>query len=378
MSEQIRIVPVSSAADVSKFVKLPYKIYENDPWWVPPLESEITDLLDPEKNFHLQKGPYQFLLAFEGDEVLARLGVGIDGEINKAKEKKEGYITLFESLPNYQAFADLLDFACNWLREQGMERVGGPISPTRGDDYRGILIKGFGSSPVMMNPYNPAYYPEFFDRYGFEKDSDFCAYYYDLRKPIDPKLTRGVGLAKKRYGFDVYPLDMKNIDQEILDIKKILDEAMPADWEHLVPPGVDELQSIADKLLKFAQPGLINIARKGKRPIGFALALPDYNQVLKKVGGKLNLLGILKFLWNKNKITGGRIFVMFVVPEFHRKGVSAAIYLHTFHAARKLGYTYGEGSQIGEWNGPMRRDAEGVGGKLYKMYRLYKMDLKND
>ncbi len=371
----IQIIPVKKNKDVQDFIKLPYKIYKNDPWWVPPLENEIRNLLTPEHNNLLKKGPYQFIIVKKDGIVQARIGVGIDYEINEAKDKKEGYLTLFETTADYEVARNLLDYSCNWLKKRGIGNVTGPISPTRGDDYRGMLVKGFGSSPVLLNPYNPPYYPEFFERYGFEVDMDFCAYYYDLRREIDPKLVRGVNLVKQRYNFRVDSLNINELEQELNDIKVILDEAMPEEWEHIVPPSLEELHSIARPLLKIAEPGLINIARQGDRPIGFALALPDYNQIFKKIKGKLFPFGFLKILWHKHKITGGRIFVMFIVPDFHKKGVSAAIYLKTFQEAKKLGYIYGEGSQIGKWNKAMRRDAEGVGGIHYKTYRFYKRNL---
>ena len=319
----------------------------------------------------MKKGPHEFLLLKRNNHIVARLGVGIDENINQKKDRKEGWITLFESIPDYYATETILDYAVNWLKERGMDTIVGPVSPTKGDDFRGMMIQGYGSSPVIMSAYNPSYYPEFFERYGFEKDIDFCAYYFDLLKEIDPKLVRGVRLAKQRYGFEVFPLRKECIHEELLDIKKILDEAMPADWPHLVPPEMDELKDIANQLLKLAEPSLVNIARHGKRPIGFAIALPDYNQVLKHLRGKLFPFGFIKFFWYRRKITGARSFVNFVVPDFQKKGVSASVYLKAFEAGKRLGYTYGEGSYIGEWNLPMRRDAEGAGGILYKMYRIY-------
>ncbi len=376
MNKQIEIIPVQTPSDVRQFIKLPYTIYQNDPHWVPPLESEISKLLNPESNHLLQKGPYQFFLAKKNGQIVARLGVGIDEKMNREKAREAGYLTLFESINDYPVVEILLDYAVNWLQERGIKSVYGPISPTNGDDYRGFLVMGFDSSPVLMNSYNPEYYPTFFERYGFTKDLDLYAYYYDLSSEVNPKLLKSVTMAQKRYGFRVDSLQMSRLQDELRDIKKILDEAMPEEWENLIPPEMDELQSMADQFTKLAEPTLINIARHGNRPIGFALALPNYNEVLKKVGGRLFPLGFLKYLWYKRKITSGRIFVMFVVPDFHKKGVSAAIYLHTLLAAQKLGYNFGEGSTIGEINLPMRRDAEGVGGVHYKTYRIYKKNIQ--
>ncbi len=375
MNDSIEIIRVTSSMEVKDFIKLPYTIYKNDPYWIPPLESEIKSLLEPTSNALLRKGPFQFILAKQNGQTVGRLGMGVDHVINQSKNRQEGWITLFEVISDYQVAKTMLDYAASWLKAQGMNTIVGPISPTRGDDYRGLMIMGFGSPPVLMGTYNPVYYLEFFEQYGFIKNMDFCAYYYDLKREIDPKLLQSVARAKERYGYEVHPLRMERINEELLDVKQILEEAIPADWPHLVPPDMEELNTIADQLLKIAEPSLINIARHGDRPIGFAIALPDYNNVLRHLNGRLLPIGFLKFLWYKKKIHGGRIFVNFVVPDFHRKGVSAAVYLKAFLAAKKLGYTYAEGSYIGEWNEPMRRDAEGAGGILYKMFRIYEREI---
>lgn len=371
----IEIVPVAGKREVREFIKLPYRIYRRDPHWVAPLEGDVRKLMNPATNSLLQKGPYQFILARQDGAVVGRLVVGIDEKINAEKEKSEGYIALFECVDNYEVAKTMLDYAFGWLKDRGMTSVQGPVSPSKGDDYRGLLVMGFDGPPVLMNSYNPAYYPEYFERYGLQKHLDLYAYHYDLTKELDPRLLRGVEAAKKRYGFTVEHVRLERILDELRDIKQILDEAMPEEWDNLIPPEMDELEKMADHFVKLAEPTLIPIARHGARPIGFALALPDYNQVLRRVRGRLFPFGFLKYLWYRKRITGGRIFVMFVVPDFQKKGVSAAIYVQSLLAAQQLGYTDGEGSTIGEINVPMRRDAEGVGGVHYRTYRLYEKSI---
>jgi len=223
-----------------------------------------------------------------------------------------------------------------------------------------------------MNSYNPPYYKSFIERYGFEKDYDLYAYYLDPKKLFakDPKKT--LDYAQKKYNFYLTSINLKAIDQEVLDLKKVIDLSVPDEWEDLVPPSLEEIKEMAKKLKPFADPDLIVIARSQESPIGFGLALPDYNEVLIHMKGKLTPFSIAKFLWYRKKIKGVRFFTMFVVPEFRQKGVSYAIYYQTFLNGLKKNYSYGEGSTIGEDNLRMRKDIENLGGIHYKTYRIYK------
>ena len=132
---------------------------------------------------------------------------------------------------------------------------------------------------------------------------------------------------------------------------------------------------LARKLMPVADPDIVIIARSGDQPVGFGIALPDYNQVLIHLNGKITPLAALKYLWYKRKINCVRFFVMFVIPEFRKKGVSYAIYHQTFLNGTKKGYIYGEGSTIGETNTQMRNDIESFGGKHYKTYRIYQKEI---
>ena len=299
----------------------------------------------------------------------------MDYRLNQAKKKNIGYITLFESIEQYSVASALLDSATEWLRARGAELVTGPQSPSNGDDYRGLLIDGFNTPPVLLNSYNHEYYAEYLETYGFRKQFDRFAYYYDLTNEPLERLTRGVALAEKRYGFTVRNINLKNLDYEIMVIKKVVDESMP-DWPDMIPPSEEELEAEAAKLRQLANPELVLFIENSEGEcLGLAVSLPDYNQVLAHLNGRLFPTGFFKYFWYKRKITGVRMFALFVTPKGRRKGVSAALYYYTMINARRLGYTYGEGSTIHEFNRRMNLDALKAGGKLYKVYRVYHMPL---
>jgi len=270
----------------------------------------------------------------------------------------------------------MFDYAGNWLKNRGMIRIIGPISVPDGDDNRGVLIDNFDDPPLVMNTYNPKYYKGFFEDYGFYKYWDVYAYKYDLTEELDERFFKVSEYAMKKHNFHVDRLNLKDIDKEMQDIKKILELAMPEEWEDFIPPSDEEIKILAKSLVPVADPDFIYIARSNDgEPIGFNIAMPDYNQVLKRMNGRMFPLGIFKFLYYKRKINRGRLFVLFVVPEYRKKGVAGAIYFKGIEAAKRKGYISGEGSTIWEYNTIMRRDAESVGGKIYKTYRIYKKDI---
>ncbi len=375
MNDDLLIKPVQNRQDRRSFIDLPWYLYKDDPQWIPPLIIDMDNTLNPNKNALLRLGPSAFFLAIRNNQVVGRIGTGMDLRLNKEKNKELGYITLFESVDDYQVAHTLLAKATKWLREQQAEIVTGPQSPSNGDDYRGLLIEGFDSPPVLLNSYNPPYYADFLERFGFKKQFDRYAYYYDLSDGPSDRLSRGVALAQKRYRFSVRKIDMKNLDQERIVIKNVIDQSMP-DWPDMIPPSEDELIAEVEKLKQIAVPELVLfIESQEGECLGFSVALPDYNQVLKYLNGRLLPFGFLKYLWYKKKITGIRLFALFVTPHGRRRGVSAALYYYTMINARRLGFTHGEGSTIHEFNARMNIDAQKAGGKLYKTYRVYHMEL---
>lgn len=376
MSEVV-IKPVLTAKDRKKFIRLPWQLYKNDPNWVPPLLSDMKNTLNPKKNALLTLGPYQYYLAYLDGKPAGRIGVGIDEQLNAKKNYKSSYITLFESVNDYKVAEALFDTAVQWAKEHGAEFITGPQSPSNGDDYRGLLIKGFDTPPSLMSSYNPPIYQEFFERYGFYKQFDRNAYFIDVvNSKIPEEFVKGVEYAKERYHYRVEPLDMKHFDEQIDAIVQVFIAAWPDNWPDMVPPNPDEVRAEVAKLKPFCVPDIVFIAWNDEnKPIGFAISLPDYNQVFKKMNGRLFPFGWFQFFRYRKKIDGARIFVLFTIPEYQNKGVSAAIYLEGIKAARRLGYKWADGSSIHDFNVKMNQDAIGAGGKLYKVFRIYRKDL---
>ncbi|HOJ10789.1 MAG TPA: hypothetical protein PK733_09375 [Clostridiales bacterium] len=374
----IQVIPVRSMTDLKKFIMLPWGIYKGNSNWVPPLirdmKKNLAPLINPDKR---EKECELFIAMLEGKPV-GRIYAGINRLLNEKKNAQMGYFSLFECIDNIEVAKSLFDTAFSWFKEKGINLVRGPVS-TEGadlDESKGLLIDCFDRPPVLMNSYNPEYYIRLFEEYGLEKDYDVFAYYLDPDKIFSKNPSKVLDYAKRKYDFRVDSLNLKNLDKELEDIKYILDLAIPAEWSDLAAPDMDEVRSIAKSYISYVDPDLVAIARtNNNRAIGFAVALPDYNQLLIHLNGRINPISILKYAYYKKRINGARVFIMFVIPEYRKKGVSFAVYHYAFNNGVKKGYTWGEGSTIGEENVNMRNDIESIGGQHYKTYRIFRKEL---
>jgi GNAT superfamily N-acetyltransferase len=369
----INIRPVKTWFDKRRFIRLPWRLYRDDPNWVPPLLMDMNDTLNPKKNALLALGPYQYFLAYRDGIPAGRIGVGVDNHLNEIKNYKSSYLTLFESVNDYEVAKALFDTGLAWAKQHGAEFITGPQSPTNGDDYRGLLIKGFDSPPVLLNSYNPLYYQDFFTEYGFEKQFDRNAYYIDIaHSELPEQIVKTVEYAKKRYGYRVAPLDMKRFKEHVEAIVQISVAAWPADWPDMVPPTPEEVRAEVSKLKSVIDPRFVFFAwDKENHPIGYGVTFPNYNELLIKMNGRLFPFGIFIFLLGKKKIKSTRSFILFTIPEYQKKGVSSAIYLEGIKAVKALGCQWADFSTIHEFNNKMNQDAVGAGGELYKIFRIF-------
>ncbi len=374
---EVIIKEAISKKEIKDFINLPFELYKGDTAWVPPLKSDFRKYITGKNNSLNDVGPHNKIVAYRNNSVVGRLLVGINEHLNTAKGFREGYISLFESVYDEDVAFSLFEYAENWLRERNVNLIKGPLSLPGGDDNRGLLLDNFNDPTLIMNTYNKKYYNDLFTSYGFEKYYDCYAYKTEFNDENIERYEKLVPYAMKKHKFKIERLDLKNIEKEMKDIQTILNKAMPKEWDDFIPLSEREIKIIAKQLIPFADPDLIYIARNTKdEPIGFNLTLPDYNQVLKKLNGRLLPFGIFKFLYYKKRINRARFFTLFVVPEYRKKGVPSAIYLESYKKAKEKGYIFAEGSTIWEYNTDMINDIEKFGGEVYKTYRIYKKCIK--
>jgi len=375
----IQIQPVTSAADNQLFLDVPALVYANNPYWVSPLGSDVAKQFAPSNPF-FEYGKLQQFIAIDTNSknltVLGRIVAAVNGRLIDKEAEKVGLFGFFECIDDFAVAQALLDAASGWLREQGMTKVRGPIDLSTHNNCL-FLVDNFDSPPLVMMPYNPPYYPEFMEKDGWYKAKD--AYAYNL--PLDHTLAREFEKAYRiacKSGVNFRPLRIKGegFKQDARSIYQLFTRAFANNWSS-TPRSEEEFLEEAKSLQTIVDPDIFPIAEYNGEMIGFFMGLPDYNIPLKYVKGKLDLLGIIKFLWYRRQIDRARVIAICALPEYRRKMVPLALIYLGMQGGIKKGKPYqrAELGYVWEDNLPSRKLIEASGGKIDKTYRIYEKAL---
>jgi GNAT superfamily N-acetyltransferase len=371
----VNIEEVMGASSMDEFVQFPWKVYQGNRNWIPPLKSEVKFLLSKEKNPFFQHAEAASFLARRNGETVGRITAVIDRNHNKFHNEQAGFFGFFECLPDCEIARELLVTAANWLKERGITIMRGPVNPSTNDEC-GFLLEGFDSPPMIMMTYTPAYYLDYMERCGLTKAKDLYAYIVAIRDvAANERLEKLTSAVKARVsGLTVRPADLRHFRRDAEAVKVIYNSAWTRNWG-FVPMTDAETGIMAKKLKPLIVPELMIMAEVNGKPAAFFVAVPDYNQVLGKINGRLGPVGIAKFLWYSRKISDIRVLAMGVTEEYRKKGIEGLLYLEAFKAARKKGYKRAEMSWILEDNVLVQRGCELMGGRIYKKYRMYEKSL---
>jgi hypothetical protein len=366
---------VASRRDRNSFIKLPWKIYQHDKNWVPPLIAERKEFLDPRRNPFFEHAAVKLFLAHdEAGNLLGRIAAIVNFNHIQTHKEDVGFFGLFEAV-NDQATANaLFDAASGFLRSHGMKIMRGPENMSVNDDL-GLLIEGFEAPPMIMMPHNPRYYEALVEGYGFKKVMDLFAYHGAPSPTLMPqRVVQGAELLQQKYKYTVRTVRMDDFDAEIERIHAVYSSAWEDNWGAVAMTG-REFAHLARNLKPVVDPDLCLIAEVNGEVAGFSLALPDYNQVLIRLNGRLLPFGIFKFLYYRCRIDAIRIITMGVIKKFRRMGIDNRFYCETYKQALAKGIRHGEMSWILENNVSMNRILENLGFTVYKKYRLYDFPL---
>nr|WP_290220883.1 hypothetical protein [Trichocoleus desertorum] len=370
---------VTTPADQDLFLDVPARVYANDPNWVPPLRSSVAKQFASSNPF-LQYGKWQQFVAVaegaKGPEAVGRVVAAVNQRLIEREGQQIGLFGFFECIADFAIAEALFDAACEWLRQQGMTAVRGPIDLSTHNSCL-WLVDGFDSPPMVMMPYNPAHYPEFAERLGWQKAKDAYAYNFPLDKPLPTEFEKAYRIAcKSGVTFRSLRTKGEGFEQDCLSLYCLFTTAFAGNWSS-TPRTQEEFLEEAKELQSLVDPDVFPVAEYNGEMIGFFMGLPDYNIPLKQVGGKLNWLGILKFLWYRRQINQGRVIAICSLPEYRRKMVPLAlIYLGMSGGIQKgKPYQRAELSWVYEDNFPSRKLIEASGGKIYKTYRIYEKAL---
>lgn len=373
---ELTVVEVESKAQKLKFIKYPYKLYAGDKNFVPPLLVERKEFFDTKLNPFYRSAKTRLFLAMREGEVVGRIAICISYRHNEYHHEATGFFGFFDT-PNEEEISNkLLKVAMIELKKDGMDRMRGPMNFSTNHEC-GFLVDGFDSPPIVMMPYNHPYQVELAEKFGLKKAMDLLAYRLVTEAPPTDRVRKVVENRMKKTRIKIRSLNMKNFDGEIKMIKEVYNSAWADNWG-FVPMDDAEFDCMAKNLKQIIDPNIVCIAEHDGKPIGFSLALPDINQVLIRLNGKLFPTGLIKLLWHtkvRRKIDRCRLLTFGIVPEFRRQAVDMMLYSETLKRGRENGYKWGELSWVLETNDLMRRGAEQMQAKVYKRYRIVEMPL---
>ncbi len=375
----VKIRPVRTKRELKRFVKVPFRLHREEPLWVAPLIYERMEFLDRAKNPWFEHGEAEFLVAEREGEPVGRISAHLDRRWDEFQGGNDAMFGFFETANDPAVARALLDAATEWARERGRDRILGPMDFTTNDEL-GILIEGYERAPMILEPWHPPHYRELVEAEGFGKAMDVLMWelqFGDLKEGerFDPAIHVAAEKALREEGIVIRNMRKREMAAEVARFMDVYNEAWGDNWG-FVPITDAEVEFQAKNLKQVIDEDWAYMAEKDGEVVGAALTLPDINQVLTKLNGRLLPLGWLKFLLGRRRIDQLRVFALGVKHDYRHSGVAAGLYLkHLETAARPGTIEGGEMGWILETNGPMNRAMEGMGGKVVKRYRIYEKAL---
>ncbi len=366
---QVSIVPVDLRRDLDTFIALPYDLHRRDSLWVPQLRRDMRAMLSPAKNPFFDNAEAQYFLARREGKVVGRIAAIHNRAHNAFHEDRVAFFGFFESVDDQAVANGLFEAAAGWLRERQLEVLRGPANFSTNDDV-GLLVDGFETPPTLMMPHNPRYYLDLVEGAGFTKAKDLLVFQSTQHERLPERLVKGAELLAKRYGISIRPVNLKRFDEELMVIKDLYRQAWERNWG-FVPMTEREMDHVAGQLRQIVVPELVCFAERQGKPIGFAVALPDFNVALKKNPSGRLFPGILRVLWAARKIDRTRILLLGTIPEWRGRGIDALLYKHIWEKGVARGFRWGEAGWILEDNVPMINALGNLGFEVYKTYRMY-------
>ncbi|MFV1973997.1 MAG: N-acetyltransferase [Thiohalobacterales bacterium] len=370
------IRPVSDRKQLDEFIAVPWPLYQDDPDWVPPLLFEQRQRLTP-KNPFFQHASWQAWTAWSGDRPVGRISAQIDRLFLEQHAAKIGYFGMLEAADSPELVAALLATAESWLREQGMQQVRGPFNLSVNEEC-GLLVEGFDTPPYIMMGHARPYYERHIEAAGYRPARDLLAYQIAPDFDAPAVMTR---LAEKA-GRDVTirPLRRKQLQQELEILRDIFNDAWAGNWG-FTPFTEAEFADIGKLLALLVDDDFVQIAEIDERPVAMIVALPNINEVIRDLNGRLLPIGWLKLLW-RLKVRypkTARVPLMGVRKEYQQKRLGPALAFMVIDAVRqgliRRKIRNVEMSWILEDNSGMRNIIETIGGTASKRYRVYEKPL---
>jgi hypothetical protein len=374
----VSIRPVRTRRELRRFVRVPFRLHRDHPQWVPPLILERKEFLNRGKNPWFEHGEAEYFIAERDGEPVGRITAQVDERWDEYRGGRDGMFGFFETVDDREVAAALFAAAEEWLGSRGRARLLGPMDFTTNDEL-GILVEGFEIRPMILQNWHPPYYRELLEGLGYGKAIDLLMWHLELGElaagdQFAPEIHAAAAKALREEGVAIRNIRKRDLPAEMRRFAEVYNEAWADNWG-FVPATEAELEFHAKLLKQVIDEDWAFIAEKDGETVGVALSLPDVNQVLAGMGGRLLPLGWLRFLRGKPRIDRIRVLALGVKNAYRHSGVAAGLYLKHLENASPDGVPAGEMGWILETNGPMNRAMEGMGGRVVKRYRIYEKAL---
>ena len=375
MSLEIR--PVADRRDMRRFIALPAALYRDEPHWIAPLNMDMRRRLDRERNPFFEHAQAEYLIAWRDGQPVGRISAHVDHRFNEFQDNRWGLFGFFECEDSQETAHALLGAAESWLRARDRDLMVGPMDFTTNDEV-GLMIEGFERRPIILSNWHHPYYRELIESYGFEKAVDWLMWSLHIsgRGRVRDAIWRMAEQVEPEHGIVCRPMRKRDLDNEITRFLEVYNAAWERNWAS-VPLTEREVRHYAASLKPILDENWAYLAERADtgEVVGAALTLPDYNQVLAHLGGRLLPFGWAKALYYRRKIDAVRVFALGVKPAYQHTGVAARFYQLHFEAAERTPQKGGEMGYILETNRPMNRAMEGMGGEIVRRFRVYQRSL---
>jgi ribosomal protein S18 acetylase RimI-like enzyme len=373
----VDVSAVAGRRDLKAFIDLPFRLHATSPVWIPPLKLDQRMLLSRRFSAFFKHGEAEYFLARRDGRVVGRITAQIDRAFNDYQENDWGWFGFVEFEDDPEVVTALLDAAAAWLQARGRDRMVGPACFTMNDEA-GVLIEGFEREPFIRQPWHPPYYQQRLEEAGMAKAVDLYMWelYIQGRDKVDPGLWELAEQVESKHGIVLRKMSRRSLRKDFDTFAEIYNKAWRRNWG-FVPFSKEDLDAYAQEMqLVFDKHWFMVAERKDTgEAVGAAITVPDVNQVLKKMHGRLLPFGWLTYLRKNRHIDRVRVGFLGVKPEYQHTGVAAKLYQEHFDMAEVRPQTWGEMGWILETNRAMNRGMEAMGGKIVKKYRVYERDL---
>ncbi len=371
----MEILRVSDKKTSKQFLDAARIIYKDDPVWCCPFNNEIEAIFDPAKNPYFKHGDVErWVLTDEKNSLIGRIAAFIDFNMSKSPDQPTGGIGFFECINDKSASTLLFDTAGEWLKSKGMEAMDGPINFGETDKYWGLLVGGF-THPSFEVPYNPPYYQELFESYGFNTYYKMEGFHLDITQPLSERFLKIAEWVSQKPGYEFHHFTWKNQVKFTHDFALVFNEAWASFKLNFEPLEAEYINGVLKKAKAIIDEEFIWLAYFEGKPIAIYLMFPDLNMILRHMNGKLNLLSMIKFLYlkKKNTMTRAKGLLMGVIPKYQGHGIESAFILKVREVFKKKPhYTEVEFSWVADFNPKMRKIFISVGSVPVKNYITYR------